>query len=58
MKNKQKQALENLQQTVEKTIQLLDELEAALHEGDHRKIGASLYKLRRALQEAKQEAQP
>lgn len=44
---------EKLQQTVERAIQALEELEQALHEGNHRKIGAKTAELRRTLQEAK-----
>lgn len=57
MKNR-KQSAEQIQQAIERAIQALEELEAALYAGDHRKIGAKLYELRRALQDAKRDVQP
>ena len=44
-----------LQEAIERASAALEELEQALDAHDYRKIGASLYKLRQALQEAQRE---
>lgn len=49
--------MNKLQQIIERATQALEELEQAIDAGDNRKIGARLYELRRALQEASHEAQ-
>ncbi len=51
-----KQDLQQLQEAIERAILLLEQLEAALDEGDNRKVGARLYELRHALREAQREA--
>ena len=40
-----------LQEATERALQLLEELEQALHEGDHRQIGARMAELRWELKE-------
>jgi len=55
---KHKQTLKQIQEALERAIQALEKLEEAIDAGDNRKIGARLYELRQALQEATHETQP
>ena len=57
MNKRQAGSKTKIREAIERAMQALKELEAALSAGDNRKIGAKMSEIRRALKEASREAQ-